>query len=40
MLKEKYYQKLNRYSLLQITFVYLPVIAANTYNLVWTWYGR
>ena len=40
MLKEKYYKKLNRYSLMQITFVYLPIIAANCYNLYWTWYGR
>ena len=39
-LKEKYYQKLNRYSLMQITFVYMPVIAANIYNLFWTWEGR
>ena len=39
-LKEKYYLKLNRYSLIQMTFVYLPVIAANVYNLFWTWSGR
>jgi len=38
--KEKYYSKLNRYSLVQITFVYLPVIAANIYNLIYTFYGR
>ena len=25
---------------MQITFVYLPIIAANCYNLYWTWYGR
>ena len=32
--------KLNRYSLMQVTFVYLPVLAACIYNLFWTWYGR
>ena len=37
---EKYYQKLNIYSLIQLTFVYLPVVAANSYNLCWTWHGR
>ena len=26
--------------MLQITFVYLPIIAANFYNLFFTWYGR
>lgn len=25
---------------MQITFVYLPIIAANIYNLNWTWEGR
>ena len=39
-LKDKFYVKLNRYSLIQLTFVYLPIIAANTYNLWWTWSGR
>lgn len=36
----KYYKRVNRYTLFQITFVYLPVIAASGYNLFYTWYGR
>lgn len=36
----KYYKRVNRYSLFQITFVYLPTIAASIYNLFYTWYGR
>lgn len=38
--KMKYYKRINRYTLFQITFVYLPVIAASGYNLFYTWYGR
>lgn len=36
----KYYKRINRYTLFQITFVYLPVMAASAYNLFYTWYGR
>ena len=36
----KYYKRVNRYSLFQITFVYIPTIAASVYNLWYTWYGR
>ena len=36
----KYYKRVNRYSLFQITFVYIPTIAASIYNLWYTWYGR
>ena len=36
----KYYKKINRYTLYQITFVYLPTMAASIYNLWYTWYGR
>jgi len=36
----KYYKRVNRYTLFQITFVYLLVIAASAYNLFYTWYGR
>ena len=36
----KYYKRINRYSLFQITMVYLPVFAASAYNLTYTWSGR
>lgn len=36
----KYYKRINRYTLFQITFVYMPTIAASVYNLWYTWYGR
>ena len=36
----KFYKKLNRYTLFQITFVYVPTMAASVYNLFYTWYGR
>lgn len=36
----KYYKRINRYTLFQITFVYMPIIAASVYNLWYTWYGR
>ena len=36
----RYYKRMNRYTLFQITFVYLPAIAASAYNLFYTWYGR
>jgi len=32
--------KLNRYSLVQLALVHLPVMAASAYNLRWTWPGR
>jgi len=36
----KYYKRVNRYTLFQITFVYMPTIASSVYNLWYTWYGR
>ena len=36
----KYYKRINRYTLFQVTFVYLPILAASSYNLYYTWYGR
>ena len=36
----KYYKRLNRYTLFQITLVYVPTMAASVYNLFYTWYGR
>jgi len=36
----KYYKRVNRYTLFEITFVYLPVVAGSAYNLFYTWYGR
>lgn len=36
----KYYKRINRYSLFQVTFVYLPIFAASCYNLAYTWSGR
>ena len=32
--------KLNRYSLVQLAMVHMPVIAASAYNMRWTWPGR
>lgn len=31
---------MNRYTLFQITFVFVPIITANIYNLFYTWPGR
>ena len=36
----KYYKRINRYSLFQVTLVYLPALAASVYNLWYTWHGR
>ena len=36
----RYYKRLNRYTLFQITFCYVPAAAASVYNLFYTWYGR
>jgi predicted ferric reductase len=36
----KYYKRINRYTLFQITLVYVPTMAASAYNLFYTWYGR
>lgn len=38
--KDKYYKRINRYSLFSITFVYVPTLVAASYNLFYTWYGR
>jgi len=41
MLKnDKFFKRINRYELFQITFVYLLTIIASSYNLFYTWYGR
>lgn len=36
----KYYKRVTRYTLFQLTFVYLPTIAASLFNLAYTWPGR
>ena len=36
----KYYKRMNRYTLFQITGVYVPTFAASCFNLFYTWYGR
>ena len=40
--RAKFYKRMNRYSLFQITFVYAVTIAASIYNLAWqnSWWGR
>jgi hypothetical protein len=40
LLRDKHYKSINRYSLFQVTFVYVLTIIASTYNLFYTWYGR
>ena len=36
----KYYKRMNRYTLFWITFVFVPILCAAAYNLVYTWPGR
>ena len=36
----KYYKRMNRYTLFQVTFVYAPTLFAGCYNLFYTWSGR
>ena len=36
----KYYKRINRYTLFQVTFVYVPTVCASAYNLFYTWPGR
>jgi hypothetical protein len=36
----KYYKRMNRYTLFQVTFVYVPTLCAAAYNLFYTWSGR
>ena len=39
-IRHKYFKRMNRYTLFQMTFVFIPVITANIYNLAYTWPGR
>lgn len=39
-IRSKYYKRMNRYTLFQVTFVFIPIITANIYNLFYTWPGR
>ena len=39
-IRQKYFKRMNRYTLFQVTFVFIPIIAANIYNLFYTWSGR
>lgn len=39
-LRAKYYRRMNRYTLFQITFTMVPTMVASIYNLFYTWYGR
>ena len=39
-LRAKYYRRMNRYTLFQITFTMVPTMVASIYNIFYTWYGR
>jgi hypothetical protein len=39
-IRSKYFKRMNRYTLFQVTFVFIPVITANIYNFFYTWPGR
>lgn len=39
-IRAKYFKRMNRYTLFQVTFVFIPVITANIYNFFYTWPGR
>jgi hypothetical protein len=39
-MRQKYFKRMNRYTLFQLTFVFVPIVTANLYNLAYTWSGR
>lgn len=39
-LRHKFFKRINRYSMLQISFVYALSMCTSGYNLYYTWYGR